>query len=251
MTDRKNSPLRGLSPQTRPPAAMVNQPAPVGLDAGMADEPLVLVSKIDGSRFNTTKQNARVSMFIRTALEDKDATEVQVDLPAVLIQFFVTWMDNHKGLDILNVQAPLRFGKADFAKNRLGETALVPAQGKDDKDAKDAAPKETGIPMSDFDVKFMEKLNVNRAALYDFYMATNYLDIQGLLHLCAAKIASLEKDKPGWKLRYIQNPDWNGKYDDMTFAQIEANPPNRYFRVKNRRWFMDDVQQLAGANMRQ
>lgn len=48
-----------------------------------------------------------------------------------------------------------------------------------------------------------EALRQNRQALYDLILAANYMDIQSLLHLGCAKVASLIKGQPLEKIKDI------------------------------------------------
>jgi len=54
-----------------------------------------------------------------------------------------------------------------------------------------------------WDAEFMDKIGEDRQKLYDITLAANYLNINALMHLGCAKVASLIKGQPLEKIREI------------------------------------------------
>lgn len=152
--------------------------AVAGLDSGKDDpRPLKLVSK-DKMEFTLEKGHARMSKLVRTALEndDKEDTIPLMGTHGRILEMVVQYLKEHKGVEPAAIEKPLR-----------------------SKEMKDVCPHKQ-------DATFIDKIGDTRQDLYDLVLAANYMDIQPLLHLGCAKIASLIKGQPLEKFAEILDP---------------------------------------------
>lgn len=124
-----------------------------------------------------------ISVLVRTSLEnDRDCK--CVPLPGVdgeALQDIADYMMEHKGVEPPLIEKPLRSNK------------MI-----------DVCPHK-------WDAEFIDKLSTVRQRLYNFVLATNYMDIGSAMHLGCAKIASLIKGLPLEKIREVLNPEIGAK----------------------------------------
>jgi S-phase kinase-associated protein 1 len=134
-----------------------------------------LISK-DKKEFVISVKHAEISKLVKATLEqDKEATEIT--LPGVTsetLALIVEYMNYHKGTEPALIPKPLR------AKT-MKEVVQDP-----------------------WDAPFIDEIaNKKRQDLYDFILATNYLDVPSALHLGCAKVASMIKGQPLEKIKEI------------------------------------------------
>jgi S-phase kinase-associated protein 1 len=148
---------------------------------------LKLTSK-DGVSFDVERKYAFVSRLLKTSCES-DATATEIPVPSVLgdtLALVVEYMNHHKGVPGQLPEKPLK------SKN-MNE-----------------------IVTDQWDADFIDRIGVEKKSLYDLILAANYLDIQPLLHLGCAKVASLIKGQPLERIREILDP--------RAAASVEKSP---------------------------
>lgn len=125
--------------------------------------------------FVVSRKAAQVSKLIMSSLEsDADATMVPLPgVDATILTMIVEYMKHHDGADAKMVEKPLR--------------SKVMSEVCEDK----------------WDAKFIDDIGVRRKHLYDLILAANYMDMNILLHLGCAKVASLIKGQPLDKIKEI------------------------------------------------
>lgn len=122
--------------------------------------------------------HTKMSALLTTAFTDKDAKEVHLkNVNSQILKLVIMYMNHHKGIEMEPPKKPLRSNKFDeVVTDKWDATFLADVDGKD---------------------------GATRQQLYDLFQAANYLDIKSLLHLGAAKIASLIKGQPLEKIKEI------------------------------------------------
>ena len=130
----------------------------------------------DGGSFTINKNYAMISKLIKTSLEsDPTATEIPLQDKQVstkVLKEIVDFMQEHKGTEPPIVERPLR-------SKLMSEVT------------------------SSWCASFIDRIGEERQFLYDIVSVSNYMDIQSLLHLSCAKIASLIKGQPLDKIKEI------------------------------------------------
>jgi S-phase kinase-associated protein 1 len=129
---------------------------------------MTLISK-DKSKFPVSQLwMTKMSKLVQTSLEsDEEADELPVPaVTLVSLELIVQYVVHHKGVHPAAIEKPLR-------SSRMEDVC-------EDK----------------WDAKFIDDIGEDRGKLYDLILAANYMDIQSLLMLGLAKIASLIKGKP-------------------------------------------------------
>ena len=171
--DREANTAQSLDPsgkdekkETQETQETKEQDAHLGLDTHDATSSvgIVLVSKT-GEKFQTTKQKAYISNLIKTMIEG-DPTETELPVPGVdreTLHEIVLYMDHHQGKEPPIVEKPLQ--------SRIMKDVC-----------KDA-----------WDAEFIDRICPNRDLFYKVILGANFMEIQGLLHLGIAKMASLIK----------------------------------------------------------
>lgn len=158
-----------------------HNPALEGLDSDNKDilqQSIKLISK-DRNTFELTRHAAYLSKFIKTAVEnDSSATELDVAIDSNILHIIVEYLQHHNGVEPNIVEKPLRSkSMIDVCNDR-------------------------------WDADFIDKYgNRDRQLLYDIISGANYLDINSLLHLACAKVASLIKGQPLDKIKDILSTD--------------------------------------------
>jgi len=144
------------------------------------ESPLFLVSK-DGDKFIVPRRIANQTKLISTALEnDEKVTEIPIpgissSILKLVIEFLEirdTWVQQ-KGSEPKKIDKPLR-----------------------SKSMKDVVDNKE-------EADYIDRIGNNRQQLYDLILAANYIDIDSLLHLGCAKVASLIKGEPIEKIKDI------------------------------------------------
>lgn len=128
---------------------------------------VVLISK-DKQEFEIDKKSAFISELVRISLE-QDPDSKQVVIPGVdarIMRYVVDYMKHHKGVEPPIVPKPLRSSEM---KNVCSDP---------------------------WDADFIDDVGKTMRTLYDVILASNYLNINSLLHLGCAKVASRIKGKP-------------------------------------------------------
>ena len=144
----------------------------ISLDDESVSGSIVLISKeVDGQRLSLSvqKEFALLSGVIRQIIEtDPEATEVPLDeITPLWLQAVVDYLNLCKGTPFPEIEKPLR--SKDMFSNTVKENAQF---------------------IEDFCSKN------NKDALYALIGAANYLQLEGLLHLGAAKVAAIVKGIP-------------------------------------------------------
>jgi len=154
-----------MSSVTSPAAVLV------GLDSRDDSGIIKLVSN-DGTNFAVTKTNAFISVVVKTSVEsDPSVVDLPVDVKSDVLALIVEYMNHHKGTEPAIVEKPLR-------------SKVMASVVKDV-----------------WDAEFINRIGENRQQLYDLTLAANYLDINVLMHLGCAKVASFIKGQPLEKIR--------------------------------------------------
>ena len=80
-----------------------------------------------------------------------------------------------------------------------------------------------------WDAKFIDDLGENRQDLYDLMLAANYMDMQRLLYICAAKVATLVKGQPLDKIKSVLavKPEPEGKEEEKPEGKEEEKPEGK------------------------
>eukprot|EP01006_Ploeotia_vitrea_P052723 TRINITY_DN67718_c7_g9_i1.p1 TRINITY_DN67718_c7_g9~~TRINITY_DN67718_c7_g9_i1.p1 ORF type:complete len:190 (+),score=120.47 TRINITY_DN67718_c7_g9_i1:135-704(+) len=144
----------------------------MGLDDDAGEITLVSQEK---KEFNVDKKHASISKLVKTTLEG-EPTETRVETQSVktrALEAIVEYMNHHKGVEPDIVEKPLR-------SKRMKDVVKDP-----------------------WDADFIDKIGDDRQHLYDVILAANYMDIQSLLHLGCAKVASLIKGQPLDKIKEV------------------------------------------------
>jgi S-phase kinase-associated protein 1 len=116
---------------------------------------------------------ACISKLVAMALDnDKEATEVPLDVSGPVLKLIAAYMTYHGGVEPPIVEKPL--------KSKLMKEVTNP-----------------------WDAEFIDEIGQEKQALYDLILAANYMDIKSLLHLGCAKVASLIKGQPLEKIKEI------------------------------------------------
>ena len=147
---------------------MANKDEELSLDNEVDQQQMLMVVAANGKSFEIEVKAAYLSKLVETTMES-DATADSVPIPFVqedILKLIVEYLRHHNGVEPPEIQKPVR------AKNM--------------KDACD--DKWSG--------EFIDAIGNNRKQLYDLILAANYMDINSLLHLGCAKVASLIKGKP-------------------------------------------------------
>jgi S-phase kinase-associated protein 1 len=134
-------------------------------DAG--DESFSLVSK-EEERMPAQKKNIIISKLVQCAVETDPAT-TEIPLHCVdskTLTLIIDYSNHHAGQEAPNVDKPLR-----------------------SKNMKD-------VCKDPWDATFIDEVGKDLQQLYNLILAANYMDIQGLLHLGCAKVASIIKGEP-------------------------------------------------------
>ncbi len=134
------------------------------LDSSETDISITLVSN-NGESFQINKSYViPMSNLVSTALSGDNETTLDLDVPTFHLNKIIEWCNHHKGIAPEPILKPLR----------------------------SAVMKEN---TNDFDADFIDKFTIIKD-LYDFIKYVNYMDIQPLLLLACAKVASLAKGVP-------------------------------------------------------
>jgi len=130
----------------------------------------------DGGSQRVNKAYACISKVLATTLEsDPTATEVPLNEPEInasILADVAAYIEHHKGTEPAIVEKPLR-------SKLMKEVTTA------------------------WCAEFIDRIGEDRKKLYAMISCANYLDIQSLLHLGCAKVASLIKGQPLDKIKEI------------------------------------------------
>jgi len=144
----------------------------MNLDTVEEEKKITLVSK-QGDEYTILAKNASISGLITSALSDESAKEIPLDVNGLVLENIVEFMNHRKGDSQISVEKPLKSTDMKIACSNKWEA------------------------------EFIDKLGENKKLLYDFILASNYMDIQASLHLGSAKVASMLKGQPIDKIKDI------------------------------------------------
>lgn len=135
---------------------------------------ITLISK-DLGRFEIDKKSAFVSTLIKESLEKDDTPELEIpSVNSVVLEKVVEYMKHHKGKEEEKPEKPI--------KSKIMSEVCT----------------------DQWDATFIDAVGLlGNQILYDVILAANYLDMQTLLHIGCAKVASLIKGQPLEKLKEI------------------------------------------------
>jgi len=128
------------------------------------------VRSADGDVFEVDLEAACMSNFIKTMVEDEDTDEVipLCNVNSTTLGKVIDYCNHHKGNPPALVQKPLK------------SSNLI----------------DCGI--SEWDCKYID---IEQDMIFELILAGNYLDIEGLLDLCCAKVASMIKGRTVEEIR--------------------------------------------------
>jgi S-phase kinase-associated protein 1 len=136
-----------------------------------------LQSQDDGQKFSVEKKNAYISVLIKQSLaSDASATAIPLQVKDHILAKIVDYMNHHKGSEPAIIEKPLR------------------------------SKEMKAVVKDEWDATFIDDIDGNgstRQDLYDIILAANYLNINGLLNLGCAKVASLIKGQPLEQIKEI------------------------------------------------
>ena len=133
-----------------------------------------LISK-DEQKIEISVKDAKLSKLVKTVIEqDPTATEIPIpDISSEILQIIANYMIHHKGNQSKNIEKPLK-------SKIMNDVCTDP-----------------------WDADFIHQVGINKKTLYDLIVGANYMDIQCLLHLGCAKVASTIKGQPLDKIKEI------------------------------------------------
>ena len=135
----------------------------MGLDDIEVDDRDIKLTSSDLKEFTVSLLNARMSSFIMNAFSDNNDTEINVKVHSNILEPIISYMVHHEGQKQELLPKPLQ--ETDFKK----------------------------VCQDPWDATFITGFNTQD--LYDIILASNYLDIQCLLHLGCAQVAAMIKGK--------------------------------------------------------
>lgn len=150
-------------------------------DSSSGSKELEITSK-DNKKFAVTRKNAGISVLIKQAIETEDTTE-SLPLSEVtgdILKLVVKYMNQWKG-----------------------EEPQIPA--------KPLKNKEMSKVTDAWSAKFIDDVGKDKETLYNLILAANYMNINSLLHLGCAKVASLIKGQPLEKIKEILSTEEDKK----------------------------------------
>ncbi|KQJ98741.1 hypothetical protein BRADI_3g38770v3 [Brachypodium distachyon] len=148
---------------------------------------VTLISQ-DGESFELSEAAASLSRTVALSMEDDDCAGGNIPLPNVDAKTLA------KILEYLNKHAPAAAASGDSTE------AAAATSGEGSEAAAYASKSKEEEEMKSFDAEFID---VDLTLLYNLFMAANYLDIKGLLDLCAQKVADMIKGKKPEEVREI------------------------------------------------
>jgi S-phase kinase-associated protein 1 len=155
----------------------------VGLDDDDTTEAVLISS--DGKEFTLQEKYTKISMVIKSSLETSKDKRIPLEIKSDVLDEIVAYMKHHKGVDPLPIPKPLR--------------SKIMSNVCEDK----------------FDAEFIDRIGENRKLLYRLIQDSNYLNINSLIHLGCAKIASMIKGEPVEKVSEILSKGVDGVADHI------------------------------------
>ena len=157
----------------------------LSLDNDINNEKYIILKTKDDVIFKLTAKEALLSNLFKNILscdnndnenDEENNNEVKIDYNSDIVEAIVTFLKYHNGV------APPEISKPLSSSNMNDVT-------------------------TEWCASFLVKYAKKKKFLYDLVNASNYLDIQSLLHLCCAKIASLIKGTQLDKIKDVLNED--------------------------------------------
>jgi S-phase kinase-associated protein 1 len=159
----------------------------LSLDNDNNIEKYIILKSKDNVVYKLTAKEALLSNLFKNILscnntenddenDDENNNEVKIDYNSDVVEAIVSFLIHHNGV------APLEISKPLSSSNMNDVT-------------------------TEWCASFLVKYAKKKKFLYDLVNASNYLDIQSLLHLCCAKIASLIKGTQLDKIKDVLNED--------------------------------------------
>jgi hypothetical protein len=166
-----------------------------GLDEAVAEpknqSAIFLVSKASGKRFEVKNRTwICVSHVLQNALDgEPDTQEIDFDCREDLLELIVEYMDMCKGQDIPEVPKPL--------SSKLMNEVMT------------KSPFNNAEPFAHkIFATYIDRIgDADKQQLYDLVMASNFLNIKGLLHLGLAKVCTWIKGFPIGDLKHRLLPN--------------------------------------------
>jgi len=141
------------------------------LDINDQDDLFIDLISVDNKVFRILKKNAVISDMISVALEDKDATEISINVKYDTLEYIVEYMNKKSGDKSVVVSSPLK-----------------------------ATMEDSCTPSGKWEAEFINKVYVDGSKIHAVVMAANYLAINSLLHIASARIALGLKGKSKEKM---------------------------------------------------
>lgn len=151
----------------------------LSLDNDINNEKYIILKTKDDVIFKLTEKQALLSNLFNNILSCNDEetnNEVKIDYNSDIVEAIVSFLIHHNGVAPPDISKPL------ISSNMNDVT-------------------------TEWCASFLVKYAKKKSFLYDLVNASNYLDIQSLLHLCCAKIASLIKGTQLDKIKDVLNED--------------------------------------------
>eukprot|EP00455_Lapot_gusevi_P041420 TRINITY_DN47_c0_g1_i2.p1 TRINITY_DN47_c0_g1~~TRINITY_DN47_c0_g1_i2.p1 ORF type:complete len:173 (+),score=66.76 TRINITY_DN47_c0_g1_i2:67-585(+) len=149
----------------------------LGLDAGIEDVELTLVTK-EGTEEKVARRVALMSGLVKTTLEnDRDSTRIELsEVRHDVLQLIVEYMQHHT------------------------------TPPKDPSDIKEIAKPIRSLEMKKivddpWDAEFADRMSPKQ--IFDVILAANYLQVDPLLHLFCAKVATMIKNRSHEEIRRV------------------------------------------------
>lgn len=148
---------------------------PAGLD--VEEDNTILLVSVDGVELPVSRKFATISKLVRNAMEDPNATKVNVpNVKTAALREVIAYMEHHKGTEPEKPQKPLR-------SKKLSEVLSDP-----------------------WDAAMLERLGSTRQPLYDVVLAANYMDIPVLMEIACAAVATYLKGVPLEQIKSVLDP---------------------------------------------
>ncbi len=125
---------------------------------------ITIISGVDGTKIDTDEESAKNSVLIKTLIEEYENDTLTIpDIRGPVLNLVIEFLS--------------------YMKNHICSKIPKPLPVYDLKEF-----------TTDWEFNFLSKFNDNVYDLLEFLMAVNYLDIDPLLELISAKVATLAKD---------------------------------------------------------
>ncbi|KAL6603117.1 hypothetical protein ACP70R_043478 [Stipagrostis hirtigluma subsp. patula] len=196
-------------------AEKLDEQAAPELGAGDDDEKstktVTLISS-DNERFDVPEEAARLSQTVRNMIEDA-CTDGGIRLPNVaanVLAKVLEYCNKHAAAEAASAAATAAeaAGGSNAATSEAGSSSGAPT-------ATATSESSSEDELKSFDKAFID---VDQAMLYDLLLASNYLEVKGLLDLCCQKVADMIKGKSPEEIRQtfgIKNDFTPEEYEEI------------------------------------